>query len=216
MTGLMLKDFLILRKVLRSYLLVLGIYVALTLSGVWSAEFLGGFAMVLVAMTPMNLFAYDKHAKWDTYALALPVGRGRTVAARYGVVLLLTLVSFAAMAACGGVMAALGRMEEPGPYLLTCVVCGFLSVLMNASLLPLLSKFGPEKARIMLYAVLGAIGLAIWAFLMPLGGLSWLKSLEDPTMAQLVPIPIIAAAAGLVLLALSFLLSRYFYAATDA
>jgi len=215
MTGLILKDFLVLRKVFRSYVLVLAVYVALTFTGMWSAEFLGGFAMVMAAMAPMNLFAYDMQAQWDTYALALPTGRGKTVAARYAVVLILILASFAIMAVLGGVMAALGHMEEPGPYLLTCAVCGFLAVLMNAILLPLLYKFGPEKARIMLFGVMGVIALAIGAFLFPLGGLRWLKSLENPTMAQLAPLPIIAAVTGLVLLALSFLLSRHFYGQKD-
>lgn len=215
MIGLMLKDLLVLRKVFRSYVFVLAVYMALTFTGMWSAEFLGGFAMVMAAMAPMNLFAYDMQAQWDTYALALPTGRGKTVAARYGVVLLLTLASFAVMAALGGVMAALGHMEEPGPYLLTCAVCGFFAVLMNAVLLPLLYKFGPEKARIMLFAVMGLIGLAVGAFLFPLGGLSWLKSLEDPTLAQILPLPIIAAMIGLILLALSSLLSRHFYGQKD-
>jgi len=215
MTGLILKDLLVLRKVFRSYVLVLAVYVALTFTGMWSPEFLGGFAMLMVAMAPMNLFAYDKQAQWDTYALALPTGRGKTVAARYGVVLLLTLASFAVMAALGGVIAALGRMEEPGPYLLTCAVCGFLAVLMNAILLPLLYKFGPERGRIMLFAAMGAISLAVGVLLFPMGGLNWLMSLEEPTFAQLLPLPIIAAVAGLLLLALSFLLSRHFYGQKD-
>ncbi|MCI8840806.1 MAG: ABC-2 transporter permease, partial [Oscillospiraceae bacterium] len=87
MTGLILKDLLILRKTLRSYLLILAIYVAVAFAGYWSASFVGGFMMVMVAMLPMNVFAYDKQAKWDVYGLSLPVGRTKTVAARYLAVL---------------------------------------------------------------------------------------------------------------------------------
>ena len=38
-------------------------------AGYWSASFVGGFMMVMVAMLPMNVFAYDKQAKWDVYGL---------------------------------------------------------------------------------------------------------------------------------------------------
>ena len=50
MTGLILKDFLILRKTLRSYLLILAIYVAVAFTGYWSSSFVGGFMMVMVAL----------------------------------------------------------------------------------------------------------------------------------------------------------------------
>ena len=66
MTGLMLKDYFILRKALRSYLMVAAIYIALAFSGAWSPEFLGGFLLVMVSVLPMNVFAYDQQAKWDT------------------------------------------------------------------------------------------------------------------------------------------------------
>lgn len=215
MTGLMLKDLLILRKNLRTYLLFIALYMGLAVTGVWSSEFVGGFMMVLTAMLPMNVFSYDKQAKWDTYGLALPVGRTKTVAARYLCVLLLCLVTVLLMTVFGTVMTALGRIEEPSSYLLTCVVCGLFAVLMNAVLLPILYKFGPEQARIMLYVLMGLIVLVGWAFLFPLGGVKWLESLGEPTPAQLAAVPFIAALAGLVLLALSFLLSRHFYGSKD-
>ena len=73
MIGLIVKDFLILRKTLRTYLLFLAVYVVLAFSGVWSPEFVSGFIMVMIAVLPMNVFAYDQQSKWDTYCLALPV-----------------------------------------------------------------------------------------------------------------------------------------------
>ena len=75
MTGLILKDILILRKTLRSYLLVLIVYAGIAFSGVWSADIVGVLSVVTVMMIPMNVFAYDQQCKWDTYGLALPVGR---------------------------------------------------------------------------------------------------------------------------------------------
>ena len=217
MTGLILKDFLILRKTLRSYLFVLVVYAGVAFTGVWSADIVGVLIEVTVTMLPMNVFAYDKQAKWDTYGLALPVGRTKTVAARYLCVLLLCLLSVGLTAILGAALYAAGRVEEPVEFLVTCSVMGLMSVLMNAIMLPFLYKFGPERARMMFFGIMGGIVLLVVAALFPLGGLEWLKSLElaEPTLAQVTAIPVIAAIAGLALLTVSFLLSRHFYGAKD-
>ena len=217
MTGLILKDFLILRKTLRSYLFVLVVYAGVAFTGVWSADIVGVLMVVMVVMLPMNVFAYDKQAKWDTYGLALPVGRTKTVAARYLCVLLLCLLSVGLTAILGAALYAAGRVEEPVEFLVTCSVMGLMSVLMNAIMLPFLYKFGPERARMMFFGIMGGIVLLVVAALFPLGGLEWLKSLElaEPTLAQVTAIPVIAAIAGLALLTVSFLLSRHFYGAKD-
>lgn len=216
MTGLILKDFLILSRTLRSYLLILAIYVAVAFLGYWSASFVGGFMMVMVAMLPMNVFAYDKQAQWDVYGLSLPVGRTKTVAARYLAVLIMFTASAVLTTVLGVVLTIAGRMEESlGEYLLACAICVVMSMLVNAMMLPILYKFGPERARIMFFGVMGVITLAGVVFLIPLGGLDWLKSLDAPLLEQAAALPAAATAAGLVLLALSFLLSRHFYGSKD-
>ena len=217
MTGLILKDLLILRKTLRSYLFMLVVYVGIAFTGVWSADIVGVLLVVMVVMLPMNVFAYDKQAKWDTYGLALPVGRTKTVAARYVCVLLLCLLSVGLTAILGVMLYAAGRVEEPVEFLVSCSVMGLMSVLVNAIMLPFLYKFGPERARMMFFGIMGGIVLLVVAALFPLGGLEWLKSLElaEPTPAQAAAIPAVAAVAGLALLAVSFLLSRHFYGAKD-
>lgn len=217
MSGLILKDLLILRKSLRSYLFILLIYAGIAFSGVWSADIVGVLMVVVVMIVPMNTFAYDKQAKWDTYGLALPVGRTKTVAARYLCVLLLCVSSVALTALLGAALWAAGRVEEPVEFLVSCSVMGLISILMNAIMLPLLYKFGAERARMMFYGVLGLFVLAGALLLFPLGGLEWLKSLEiaEPTFAQAVIVPAAAALAGLALLAMSFFLSRYFYGSKD-
>ena len=217
MTGLILKDLLILRKTLRSYLFMLIVYVGIAFTGVWSADIVGVLLVVMVVMLPMNVFAYDKQAKWYTYGLALPVGRTKTVAARYLCVLLLCLLSVGLTAILGVMLYAAGRVEEPVEFLVSCSVMGLMSVLVNAIMLPFLYKFGPERARMMFFGIMGGIVLLVVAALFPLGGLEWLKSLElaEPTPAQAAAIPAVAAVAGLALLAVSFLLSRHFYGSKD-
>lgn len=217
MTGLIIKDFLILRKTLRTYLFIMIVYTAIAFSGVWTADIVGVLMVVVLMMLPMNIFAYDKQCQWDTYGLALPVGRTKTVAARYLCVLLLCVLSVALTALLGAALYAAGRIDEPAEFMVTCSVMGLMSVLVNAIMLPFLYKFGPERARMMFLGILGGIFLLFAVILLPLGGLEWLKSLEivEPTFAQAILVPAAAALAGLVLLALSFLLSRHFYGNQD-
>ena len=220
MTGLILKDFLILRKTLRSYLMILIVYAGIAFSGAWSADIVGVLMVVMVMMLPMNVFAYDKQCQWDTYGLALPVGRTKTVAARYLCVLLLCVFSVALTALLGAALYAAGRIDEPAEFMVTCSVMGLMSILVNAIMLPFLYKFGPERARMMFFGIMGGIVLLAVLILGPLGGIDRLKALEleQPTLAQLTIVPVIAGIAGiagLVLLALSFLLSRHFYGSKD-
>ncbi len=217
MTGLIIKDFLILRKTLRTYLFIMIVYTAIAFSGVWTADIVGVLMVVVLMMLPTNIFAYDKQCQWDTYGLALPVGRTKTVAARYLCVLLLCVLSVALTALLGAALYAAGRMEEPTEFMVTCSVMGLMSILVNAIMLPFLYKFGPERARMMFFGIMGGIFLLFAVILLPLGGLDWLKSLEivEPTFAQAIIVPAAAALAGLVLLALSFLLSRHFYGNQD-
>ena len=218
MTGLILKDFLILRKTLRTYLLFLIVYVGLAFSGIWSPGFVGGFVAIMVSVLPMNVFAYDKQAKWDTYGLALPVGRTKTVAARYLCVLLLCLFTVVLEGVIGGVMFAAGKLEDFGEYLVTGAVLGLFAVLINAVMLPFLYAFGPDRARVVLIGVMGVAFAAVVALFMVVSrndALAWLESLGEPTPAQLTAIPVIAVVAGLALLAVSFLLSRHFYGRKD-
>lgn len=215
MTGLIIKDFLVLRKTLRTYLLFIAVYLALAGVGVWKPEFVAGFVMVMIAVLPMNVFSYDKQAKWDTYGLALPVGRTKTVAARYLCVLLLCLSTVALECGFGVVMFAAGKLEDVVEYLFTGAVCGLIAVLMNAIMLPLLYKFGPERARVVLIGVMGLIGAGIALLLIVVERDSNFVWLESLTSAQTAAIPVIAALAGLALLGVSFLLSRHFYGRKD-
>ena len=196
---------------------MLVVYTAIAFSGVWSADIVGVLMVVIVMLLPMNVFAYDKQCQWDTYGLALPVGRTKTVAARYLCVLLLCLLSVALTSVLGVALFAAGRVEEPVEFMVSCSVMGLISVLVNAIMLPFLYKFGPERARMMFFGILGGCVLLIVTILFPLGGLSWLKSLElaEPTLRQATIVPAVAALAGVALLALSFLLSRHFYGSKD-
>ena len=211
MSGLILKDLLYLRKGALSLLLIGGFYCVMAAVGAWSVSILGSFLAVLITMLPFNCFSYDNSAKWDVYALTLPVSRNGIVVARYLTVLVLTAAGAALALLAGAAAALFGRMEDWQTYLVTCIVVLAIGILINAVMLPLLYKFGAERARIIFYGVLaGVVAVGILAARL-LGGAAFLDSPDLGSSALLTAVPLAAIGGGAVLLALSFLLSRYFY-----
>ena len=97
MTGLMMKDALVMRKTLRLYALFLLFYSGLAVLGVFPMSMALAMVEVIVMVLPISSFSYDEAAKWDRYAAVLPVGRTAVVKARY---LFLLLVLLAAAVLC--------------------------------------------------------------------------------------------------------------------
>ena len=222
MTGLILKDILCLRKVLKSYALIFAIYALLAVAGVWSVSYLVGFIIMMVSMLPFTCFNVDYTAKWETYGLALPVSRNKTVAARYLALLLMMAVGIVVIVAIGMVLLAAG--EEIGFVENFAVggVCLALGVLLNSITIPLIYLFGAERARIVFFGVFFGIGGLVALWLLPLGGLQWLNMLDStiggpdgPTVVISTGSPWLAAVSvALVcaaLLGVSFLISCAIY-----
>lgn len=216
MTGLILKDFLGLRKALKSYLIILVIYVALTVFGVWTPSFTTGFLSVIVTMLPFTCFNIDYMAKWEPYGAALPVSRNRTVAARYLTLLIMLGVVTALELVTAGALWLMGSLEDALSSLVAGCVCLGMGAVLNAIILPLIYKFGAERARVIFYAtLLGLIGLAV-LWLVPLGGAEWLMDalawLEGRDMMGLLAVlPFLFVAVCLLLLIPSWFISCAIY-----
>ena len=133
MAGLLYKDWLLLRRQLWYYALLLGLYLALTAAGVLDASFLCGLAVLYGTLLPTTCFSYDEAVHWERYAAATPAGRRGTVDGKYLLALLLAALS-------GGISLFLtALMEGPESALsLAVLVCTGLALAVNAVNLPLL------------------------------------------------------------------------------
>lgn len=166
MKGLIYKDLCLLGSVWKSYIFIFAMFLVLTATGVYDVSFLFMMMSIILCMYPSTSFSYDELAKWDRFAVAVPNGRNKVVRAKYALSLLLGGTALAVGLLLCLLWTALGRMEL-GQGLLACVggACGAL--LLNALLLPLLFRFGAQKGRILLIAVVAALagvmaaGLAI-------------------------------------------------------
>lgn len=154
MTGLILKDALVLKKSLKSYLLLLAVYAVLTVTGLFSISFVAAFLEVIAMMLPMSAFAFDEQAHWDRYAAALPLSRRDLVAARYLFTLLVLLCAAAFGAAMCVVVSFSGDWDAVWECGMSIAVTLLLGVLALSVAMPLNYRLGPERARIALYVTL--------------------------------------------------------------
>ena len=153
MTGLMMKDLLVMRKALKSYFLIIAFYAVLAWMDILNFGFIITFIQVMLMVLPISAFAYDDQAKWDRYAMSLPLGRSKVVGARYLFVLLLSLCTLA-LGLGGAAFSCMFQQEDLLEMLLTLIVSAAIGLLIPALLLPVTYKWGPERARIYLYAML--------------------------------------------------------------
>lgn len=183
MTGLIVKDFLVMRKSIKTYILFLLFYFVMTALGIFPISFVTGMVQIIIMMLPLSAFSYDELSKWDRYAFSLPLSRRAVAGARYLFALILTL-----FAALFGLMTCLVlSFFQDSNWVENCLsitVSLALGLLYCDILLPLTYKLGPERARPYFYLVIFLpIILLFGAFKFGLlGGLTFLLKLPDTTV----------------------------------
>ena len=208
MTRLIWKDFMVSKRTVKAYLGIMIFYAAMTVMGMFSVTFVTAFVSVILIMLPISAFAYDEQAKWDRYAMSLPIGRSRVVGARYLFTLLIVLVSLAFALLSGVAVAVTGKgdLMEVLVSALTTLAAGLL---IADVLLPLCYKVGPERARPYLYALvfIPALGLFL-AYRMGIHiDTSWLDRMAQSSPAAVLGLFSLPLLAALALTFASYLIS---------
>lgn len=206
MTGLMVKDFLVMQKSIKTYILFLAFYFVMTALGLFPISFVTSMVQLIIMMLPLSAFSYDELAKWDRYAFSLPLGRRAVAGARYLFALLLSL--FAALFGLVSCLILSVFFHDPNlvENCLTVTVSLALGLLYCDILLPLTYKLGPERARPYFYLVifLPIILLFVAFKLELLGGLAFLLELPD---AVVIPFLLLLPLLPLLGMGISFLIS---------
>ena len=202
MTGLVLKDILVLRTTLKTYLLFLLFYFIMALLDLFSIAFITAFVQVIVMILPMSSFAYDEQAKWDRYAMTLPLGRRAVVRAKYifVVLMLLAAAAFALLSCVALSITATEPVEENLAAGVGALSVGLLAVELT---LPLNYKLGPERARPFLYAI---IFIPVILFVLAARA-GWLDGLDQLSPTMVLPLLCLIPLILLLGLPVSYLIS---------
>ena len=207
MTGLIMKDILVMRKALTSYLFIMVLYAVMALLDIFNFGFIITFVQVMLMVLPITAFAYDEQAKWDRYAMSLPLGRIKVVGARYLFVLVLALCTFS-LALFGIAIIYLLQQEDLVEMLLTLMVSASIGLLVPAIILPLNYKLGAERARPYLYTVIFIpVIVVVLLSKLDLLDLSALNALEALSPAFIIGGAALLPLVGLAALFISYLIS---------
>lgn len=204
MSALILKDFYVLWRQMRLFLLLLLVFSAIP------GSFNSTFVVVYAAMLPYTALAYDERSKWDQLAAVMPYSTRDIVLGKYvfgwlciGAAAVLSLLFQAVLALLGS--------RAFAPAMMALAALGGLCIL--AISLPVMFRFGVEKGRLMMFLIIflvcgsaGALSSIAVSVDHTAGGLS------GPFAALMAVLPIAAAA----LTAVSVPLSMKFYARRQA
>ena len=203
MRGLLLKDWYLIKKYCWMLYLMDVLFIALSLFATDSV-FIYMYPYLFAGFVPMTLYAYDERERWKVYAAALPVSRRQYVSGKY----LVGLLSIAAVLLLSLVVHTAVYLTVPGrmvDYLLdflsilpACAAMGFITPALS---LPLMFRFGSEKARIAYIVILAGIASISSVFL----GARW----NIPPAVSLPPILVYAAAPVLYLLSWALSMAIY-------
>lgn len=161
MKGLLLKDWYQVKTNMRMmYLTVLAVLAIWILSTSGDSSFAVDYSAVFLGIMPAYLLSYDHASGWTEYSFALPLSKELQVAEKY----LVGLFCAAAAVVIGGLFITVISLrtgttpDKDALSLLAGSVCAIL--LINGISLPLLYRFGAEKARmiyVLTFAGLGAL-----------------------------------------------------------
>ena len=147
MRGLLFKDIINLKQQAKIYLLIIAIWIAISFANN-DNSFFGGLIMIFSILVPISTIAYDEKAKWDRYALTMPVSRKDIVLSKY-------LLAFccAAMGAVLSTVVSIIMSKDITESLLSSMMFMSLGISVASIVLPIIFKFGVEKGRMLMLAV---------------------------------------------------------------
>ena len=203
MKGLLLKDWYMVMKYCKAYLLICLVFIGVSIMGDGNFFFIL-YPCILSGMIPVTLLGYDERSKWDQYCAALPYTKAQIVSGKYligmaaqiGMLVLSTVVQGIRMQVKGTF-----SWESFGSILSMLAAISFLAPAVS---LPPMFRWGTEKGRMAYYISVGLI-CGISAFLVSVSGITVLGSLPSSTAMLLLGL------ASLVAYGISWYLSIVFY-----
>ncbi len=148
MGGLILKDLYGLKQQLKIYIIIAVVWLLIAVT-TRDMSFFSGLVMMFTFLVPITSLAYDEKSRFDAYVLTMPVKRSDIVLSKY----LLSLI-------CGAVCALAGFfvnvicMNDIFETAVVTLILLCVGIFFSSIVLPLLFRFGVEKGRTIMMAVL--------------------------------------------------------------
>lgn len=169
MKGLILKDILNLKGSFKTLGIMMIFFAVVFIPQ--GNDFVFGMVILMFAMMVITTITYDDLAKWDSYALTMPITRKEMILSKYLVMTILNTIG-AILAMIIGIFGAIimGKIFSI-EILLSIGIIYLIAFIFGSVVIPLVYKFGTEKARLLLI-LCGIIPVAL-VFLVDQLGISW-------------------------------------------
>lgn len=156
MKGLLLKDFYMMKKYCKSYLLIVAVFAAASLASDTNLFFLF-YPCMLCGMIPVNLLGYDERSRWFQYSGTLPYTKAQIVSGKYLIGLMVQSMILILSGITQAVRMSVRGTFVLGDYLALMEMVLIVSCVASSFSLPVMFKLGVEKGRIAYIVMIGVV-----------------------------------------------------------
>ncbi|HGZ2730394.1 TPA: ABC-2 transporter permease, partial [Clostridioides difficile] len=207
MKGLILKDLLNLKGNIKFILLFIIMFGFMSSLGDGNVNNFIGVIIVLCTTMIVSTFSYDDLNKWDSYVLTMPINRNDIVLSKY---LTMLIFSFIGVLVSLIVSVTIGYFKNTlilNETLLINALILSISVCFGSLILPLIYKFGTERARLLMILCFLVPTLALLVFKSILENISSPISIEIILNTLVYSLPFVA----ILLFLISYFISSKIY-----
>lgn len=155
MKGLLIKDYYMLMKYFRTYVVIIGVMAIVTLFSTPAPLFII-YPVIMTNMLPVSLVNYDEMSRFDRYYQTMPISKTQYVSSKYLMSLIFQILSLIIFTAAYSVSLIRSSQFEAVAIMTIASYMIILISVLPSILLPFVFKFGSEKGR-MFYLLITAI-----------------------------------------------------------
>ena len=156
MKGLLLKDWYMMKKYCRSYILIAAVFIAVSFFSNDNMFFIF-YPCLLCGMIPVNLLGYDERSRWMQYSGTLPYTRTQIVSGKYLIGLLTQLTILVVTGVAQAVKMTVAGNFVFVDFAVLMLLMLIVSTLTSSICLPFVFKLGVEKGRTAYYIMIGFV-----------------------------------------------------------
>lgn len=156
MKGLLLKDWYMMKKYCRSYILIAAVFIAVSFFSNDNMFFIF-YPCLLCGMIPVNLLGYDERSRWMQYSGTLPYTRAQIVSGKYLIGLLAQLAMLVVTGVSQSAKMIIAGNFVFGDFAVLMLLMLIVSTLTSSICLPFVFKLGVEKGRTAYYVMIGFV-----------------------------------------------------------
>lgn len=156
MKGLLLKDWYMMKKYCKSYIIIAAAFTALSLASKGNMFFIF-YPCLLCGMIPVNLLGYDEGSRWMQYSGTMPYTKTQLVSAKYLIGLLSQTTMLVVMGVAQGIKTTLVGDFVWNDFIVLMLMMLIMATLTSSISLPFIFKLGIEKGRTAYYIMIGFV-----------------------------------------------------------